>query len=68
MLIKILNEWWKITELWESPIPKDHLVSVLGIKPIIGSFGNTYKVVDKHLFLLGIIKYGLDVKYICNLK
>lgn len=67
MLIKILNEWGNLN-YWGTPIPEDRLISVIGVKPIKGSFGNTYKVVNKELFFLNVIKYGIEVKYICNVS
>jgi hypothetical protein len=41
--------------------------SLLGIKPIPKSFGGTYKVFDKPLFFLAVIKYGIEYKKICEL-
>lgn len=38
-----------------------------GIKRISGSY-DTYKVLDKQLFLLSVIKYGIEYKYICESK
>lgn len=67
MLIRILNEWGNLN-YWGTPISEDHLISALGVKPIKGSFGNTYKVVNKELFFLNVIKYGIEVKYICNVS
>lgn len=67
MLIRILNEWGDLN-YWGTHPDEEKLVSVLGVKPIKGSFGNTYKVVNKELFFLNVIKYGIEVKYICNLS
>jgi hypothetical protein len=41
--------------------------SLLGVKPIPKSFGGTYKVFDKPLFFLAVIKYGIEYKKICEL-
>lgn len=40
----------------------------LGISTINGSFGTTYKVIDKQLFFLSVIKYGIEFRKICDLR
>ena len=39
----------------------------LGLKPIPKSFGWTYKVFDKTLFFLAVIKYDISYEKICEL-
>ena len=62
MLIKIEN--------WGTYCLPHHINSItdeLGIKEINGSTGYTFKIVDKHLFLISKLKYGIIVKTICRL-
>jgi len=62
----------RITDDWRSLSHKIDVYTVgdldMGIKLIDGSFGNTYKVFDKRLFFLAVIKYGIEYKYICESK
>jgi hypothetical protein len=64
MLIKIQTDnlsFWTLLYMTDSDC------SLLGIKPIPKSFGGTYKVFDKPLFFLAVIKYGIEYKEICEL-
>jgi len=63
MLIRITDDWRFLS----------HNIDVytvgdldMGIKLIDGSFGKTFKVFDKRLFFLAVIKYGIEYKYICE--
>lgn len=57
MLIKIFNH--QICDSGTMP--------EFGIKHISGSY-HTYKVLDKELFFLSVIKYGIEYRYICESK
>ena len=57
MLIKIFNH--QICDSGTMP--------EFGIKQISGSY-DTYKVLDKQLFFLSVIKYGIEYKYICEAR
>jgi hypothetical protein len=60
MLITIGDEYWLSFVLVSCP-------HTLGIQPIKGSFGTTFKVTDKELFLLSVIQHGIEYKKICDL-
>lgn len=65
MLIKITDDWKSISSKIDIYTVGNH---DMGIKLIDGSFGKTYKVFDKQLFFLAVIKYGIEYKYICESK
>jgi hypothetical protein len=60
MLIKIEDEYWLNFVIVSCP-------HTLGLQQIKGSFGSTFKVTDKELFLLSVIKHGIEYKKICDL-
>jgi hypothetical protein len=60
MLIKIEEKYWLDFVIVSC-------LHTLGLQQIKGSFGTTFKVTDKELFLLSVIQHGIEYKKICDL-